>query len=242
MSPSRPGYLGTPLVSGKTLEEQADLLAALIDQLNIRKVGIVSASAGGPVAYTFASKYPERVWALVSISSVSRHEPDKSSKSALQTVFMNSIGQKLVKLTSNMSLQSMVGGTLDETSYFTREQRAERTSYIMNTPTKRAFFEAMLNTTFPYDERTAGTDNDAAEARAMQPLAFERIKAPSFIIHGTQDADVPFYHGVYASEHIPGAQHYWMEHDDHLGFWLSPEAEKAQDAARTFLRKYSPVE
>lgn len=242
LSPSRPGYLNTPLASGKTAEEQADLLAALLDKLNIEKVGIMVASAGGPVAYTFAERYPERVWGLVSIDSVSRHDPDTSSSSAIQTAFMNSIGQKLVKLTANISLQSMVSGTLDETSYFTSEQKARRIAYIMNTPNTRALFEAMLNTTFPYDERTVGTDNDAAQARAIQSLPFEKIKVSSLIIHGTQDADVPFYDGVYAYEHIPGAQHYWMEHDDHLGFWLSPEAGKAQDVARMFLQQHSPKE
>ena len=33
IAPSRPGYLGTPLSSGVHLEEQADLLAALLDAL-----------------------------------------------------------------------------------------------------------------------------------------------------------------------------------------------------------------
>jgi pimeloyl-ACP methyl ester carboxylesterase len=242
LSPSRPGYLDTPLASGKTPEEQADLLAALLDKLKVDKVGIVSASAGGPVAYTFAARYPERVWGLVSIDDVSRHQPDKSSGSAMQTALMNSFGQKLVKLTADISLQSMVAGTLDETSYFTSGQKAQRIAYIMNTPNTRAFFEAMLNTTFPYGERAAGTDNDAAQARVMQSLPFEKIRAPSLIIHGTQDADVPFYDGVYAYEHIAGAQRYWMEHNDHLGFWLSPESGEAQDVARAFLRQHSPIE
>src|SRR5215470_10248276 len=35
LSPSRPGYLGTPLESGKTFEQQADLLAALLDHLRL---------------------------------------------------------------------------------------------------------------------------------------------------------------------------------------------------------------
>jgi pimeloyl-ACP methyl ester carboxylesterase len=242
LSPSRPGYLDTPLASGKTPEEQADLLAALLDKLKIDKVGIVAASAGGPVAYTFAARYSERVWGLVSIDDVSRYDPKNSTGSAIQTVFMSSIGQKLVILTANISLKSMLAGTLDETSYFTKGQKAQRIAYIMNTPNTRAFFEAMLNTTFPYGERMAGTDNDDLQARAKQQLPFERIKAPSLIIHGTLDADVPFYDGVYAYEHIPGAQSYWMENNDHLGFWLSPEAGKAQDVARTFLKQHSPIE
>jgi pimeloyl-ACP methyl ester carboxylesterase len=239
LSPSRPGYLGTPLASGKTLEAQADLFAALLDTLHIEKVGVLSTSAGGPVAYTFAARYPERVWGLVSIDGVSRHDPEKSSSSVMQTAFMNSIGQKLVMLTADISLQSMVSGTLDETSHFTSEQKAQRIAYIMNTPKVRTFFKAMLATTFPYSERTAGTDNDAAQARTMQPLPFARVKAPSFILHGTLDGDVPFDDSVYASEHIPNAQHYWMMNGDHLGFWLGPDATKAQDVARTFLQQHA---
>ncbi|MEQ4720677.1 hypothetical protein [Nonomuraea sp. B19D2] len=54
LSPSRPGYLGTPLESGRTNEEQADLLAALLDELGVDRVGVLAISAGSPVGYTFA--------------------------------------------------------------------------------------------------------------------------------------------------------------------------------------------
>jgi pimeloyl-ACP methyl ester carboxylesterase len=239
LSPSRPGYLGTPLTSGRTLQEQADLLAALLDKLEIDKVGIVAASAGAPVAYTFAARYPEKVWGLVSIGGVSIPKQEKASGPSIRTTFMNTIGQKLVKLTTNISLRSIVEGTLSETSSFTGEQKAKRSAYIMNTSHVRTFFEAMLSTTFPYGQRTPGTDNDAAQAHAMGTLPFGHVKAPSLIIHGTQDADVPYSEGVYAYEHIPGARHHWMEHDDHLGFWLSPEAGAAQGIARSFLLRHA---
>ena len=45
---SRPGYLRTPIESGRSLEEQADLMAALLDTLNIDKAGIFGVSGGGP--------------------------------------------------------------------------------------------------------------------------------------------------------------------------------------------------
>ncbi|MCE7984402.1 MAG: alpha/beta hydrolase [Caldilinea sp. CFX5] len=242
LSPSRPGYLGTPLTSGRTLAEQADLLAALLDQLQIDRVGVVAASAGSPVAYAFAARYPQRVWALVSISGVSRPAPQTSlrSSSVMQTVFMNSIGQKLVKLVAAVAPQAVVAGTLDETSYFTDEQKAERVAYIMTTADKRAFFQAMFTTTFPYSERTPGTDNDAAQTQTLPLLAFAKITAPTLIIHGAEDADVPFADGVYAYEQIPGAQRYWMAHEDHLGFWLSPAAEQAQAVAKSFLQRHAP--
>lgn len=241
LSPSRPGYLGTPLESGRTYDEQADLIAALLDYLKVEKVGLLSYSAGSPVAYTFVARYPDRVWGLVSVDGVSRYEARDSPGSAMQAAFMNSVGNRLVRLFADVAPRTFLEGTLDETSYVTAERKEQRTAYIIDTPEKRAFFEALLNTTFPYNQRAAGNDNDTAQTPATQELAFEKIKTPTLIVHGTHDADVPFYHGVYAYEHIPGAQRYWMEQEDHLGFWLSPDAGKAQNIVLDFLLRHAPV-
>ena len=73
-------------------------------------------------------------------------------------------------------------------------------------------------------------------------MPLEQITAPTLLIHGTQDGDVPFDHGEFAAERIPGAQRHWMERDDHLGFWLSPAASQVQAVARAFLRQHAPVE
>ncbi|WP_203942359.1 alpha/beta fold hydrolase [Planotetraspora thailandica] len=241
LSPSRPGYLGTPLESGRTNEEQADLLAALLDELGIDRVGVLAVSAGSPVGYTFAARHPDRIWGLVSIGGLSKPQPGGGPGSPLRRTFLNTVGQKLTLLTAKLSFETVVAGTLDETSTFTEEQRAERISYIMNTPDVQALFKAMFDTTFPYQKRWAGTDNDAAQAR-RGGLPLEQITTPTLVIHGTQDGDVPFDHGESAAQRIPGAERYWMEHGDHLGFWLSPEASQAQAAARQFFLRHAPTE
>ncbi|MEO3873770.1 alpha/beta hydrolase [Nonomuraea sp. B12E4] len=239
LSPSRPGYLGTPLESGRTNEEQADLLAALLDELGIDRVGVLAVSAGSPVGYTFAARHPDRVWGLVSIGGLSKQKPPGKPSSSLRRTFLNTVGQKLALLTAGLSFESVVSSTLDETSVFTGEQRSERRSYIMNTPRVRALFEAMFETTFPYERRWPGTDNDAEQARRGD-LPLGRITAPTLVFHGELDGDVSFDHGEYAAERIPGAEHYWMDDEDHLGFWLSPKAEQPQAVARAFLRRHAP--
>ncbi|MCK5119979.1 MAG: alpha/beta hydrolase, partial [Candidatus Latescibacteria bacterium] len=45
---TRPGYLGTPMRSGQTPEQQGDLIAALLDKLSIAKAGVMAVSGGGP--------------------------------------------------------------------------------------------------------------------------------------------------------------------------------------------------
>jgi pimeloyl-ACP methyl ester carboxylesterase len=61
---SRPGYLRTPLSSGATFEQQADLFAALLDELEVKRVVILAASGGGYPAVQFALRHPDRCIAL----------------------------------------------------------------------------------------------------------------------------------------------------------------------------------
>jgi len=238
LSPSRPGYLGTPLESGRTHEEQADLLATLLDELGIDRVGVLAVSAGSPVGYTFAARHPDRVWGLVSIGGLSKPPPAKAG-SPVRRAFMNTVGEKLTLLTAELSFETIVASTLDETSTFTERQRTERAAHIMNTPDTRVLFEAMFTTMFPYRKRWPGSDNDSAQARRGS-LPLERIAAPTLLIHARQDGDVPFEHGEFAAGRIPQAGRHWIENDDHLGFWLSPTASQAQAVARTFLRQHAP--
>jgi len=72
ISVSRPGYLGTPLESGVSFENQADLLASLMDTLDFDTLLVLGASAGGPVAYLLAQRHSKRVQTLVVIDGVTQ--------------------------------------------------------------------------------------------------------------------------------------------------------------------------
>ena len=65
VSPSRPGYLRTPISVGQTNAQQADAMVGLLDALGVSKVAVLGFSAGGPVAFEFALRHPDRTWALV---------------------------------------------------------------------------------------------------------------------------------------------------------------------------------
>ncbi|MEM7019216.1 MAG: alpha/beta hydrolase, partial [Pseudomonadota bacterium] len=72
ITPSRPGYLRTPLDVGQTPAEQAKAYVTLLDKLQIGSVVVVGASGGGPSAISFAAMYPERTIALIAIEAVSK--------------------------------------------------------------------------------------------------------------------------------------------------------------------------
>lgn len=238
LSSSRPGYLGTPLASGEGFEEQADLLAALLDTLKIDKVVVTSLSAGGPVAYIFAAKYPERVIALLAISSVSGDYVMPETVNAVgEAVFMSTLGQKALRFFMNKFSRAFLSTALAGIGYIPKDKRKAYVDHVLHAPGKFAFMQGIMDTMYPYSTRKAGNENDMKQFRIMKPLPFDRIPCPTLVIHGTLDADVKFYDSIRAYERIRGAEHYWIEGGDHLAFWLSPEASKAQAYALDFLKR-----
>jgi pimeloyl-ACP methyl ester carboxylesterase len=241
LSPSRPGYLGTPLDSGTTVEDQAGLLAALLDTLGIAQAALVSYSAGGPVAYALAARHPERVTALVAISSLSGPHPhpgDGSGSRVRDAIFLSAPGQKLVQLAMERLPRAFLSATLAQTGHLTKAERKAYVDHVLNSPDALAFFKGITAMMNPYAERALGVRNDFEQGRSMAPLPFAEITCPTLIVHGTRDAMAEFHDGVRAHEHIKGAERYWIEGGDHMAFWLAPEAPKAQASVRGFLNQH----
>jgi pimeloyl-ACP methyl ester carboxylesterase len=241
LSPSRPGYLGTPLDSGTTVEDQAGLLAALLDTLGIEQVALVAHSAGGPVAYTLAARHPERVVALVSISGLSRPRalPETGSGSRIRdAIFLSTPGQKLVQFAMKRLPRTFLNGTLAQTGYLAKPERKAYVDHVLASPQALAYIKGITAMMDPYSERAQGVRNDFQQGAAMSPLPLADITCPTLIVHGTRDALAEFYDGVRAHEHIKDAERYWIEGGDHLAFWLSPDAPTAQASARAFLNQH----
>lgn len=67
-------------------------------------------------------------------------------------------------------------------------------------------------------------------------LPVERIRCPAFIIHGTHDADVLFYHGVCAGENISNAEKMWVPEGSHFCVWISPQVHFIHERIIAFLK------
>ena len=239
LSVSRPGYLGTPLESGPGLEDQADLFAALLDALAIDKAAMVSASAGGPPGYMFAIRHPDRIRAMVVIDGVSGYyDLPETAGAVAQAIFTTDLGQKLLAKLGEMRPDLFLKQVFQAEAYLTKKQTAEHLEYAMGSESAKAFIKAFMNTMNPYKLRKAGTENDMELYRKLDHLPVEKVRCPSLIIHGTHDADVKFYDGVYAYEHIEGAERFWIEEGSHLGFWLCKNGPAARAAAAEFLERH----
>jgi len=238
--PSRPGYLRTPISTGRTYSEQARAMAALLDELGIDRVGVIGASAGGPPSYTFARLFPERTAALVEVDSIcmTYDVPEQAGK-IQQALYLTDTGMALTMWMARHMSGSAIKGVISTEGHLTKEEVKERVSHVMEDERKVQWLTGFFNSMYPYSARKDGVDNDVEQGRAMGKLPLNEIKVPTLIIHGDSDADAEFYHGQYAAESIPGAEHIWVKGGTHFCFWASDEAYDVQNETIEFLRKHS---
>jgi pimeloyl-ACP methyl ester carboxylesterase len=198
---SRPGYLRTPLDSGRSPEEQADAFAALLDALGIHQVAVVSLSGGGPAAIQFCLRHPGRCQALVAIAAVSlpKNPPQNivSWLLASRLLTSNPAGWLIgiaVKLRPALLAQVLVPDA---------RSRAE----VLADPRKLSALItiAQAGLQFPA-QRRAGSRNDVEQFASLPVFPVEGMRVPTLVIHGTDDKLVPFTHGLFMARTVPGAQ------------------------------------
>jgi len=198
ISPSRPGYLRTPLSSGATPEAQANLYAALLDTLGIEKASVIGFSGGGPSALQFAMRHPDRCRSLIMMSGIVQRNDTHERMQALP--FWKRVGPKLTEalLVSDRFLYFAV-------------------PVARRIPSGDAV-AGMLCSGTHYALRRTGFENDKAQFAAIEPYPLAQITAPTLIVHGKQDIDVPFADAQLLASKILNAQ--LMELDgDHSAFY-----------------------
>ncbi len=193
---SRPGYLRTPLVSGKTPEEQADLYAIVLDMVNIPEVVLIANSGGGPSALQFALRHPERCRGLIMIAGLSQKYSEEETYRALP---WNKRQAKQI---------------IDKLLLF------DPALYLLMTFSKRApegaqAQELLASLTMSH-LRTFGYDNDSEQFADLPTYPVRDIIAPTLLVHGTDDIDVPFTQSEQLARRMPHAQLVAVEYADHL--------------------------
>lgn len=238
IAPSRPGYLGTPLSSGKSPAEQADLYAALLDTLGIGKVAVVCGSAGGASGYEFAIRYPERISALVAADAVvTKYLMPANAGPVAQALFLSGPGEKLVNYFTKHYPKQSLHEFLRQESLLRPGQIDSQVGEALKDPLQVRLLLRFSRSMSEYPKRRAGVDNDLDGLGRLDDLPVGKIRCPALIIHGTHDSDVLFYHGVYAWENIPGAEKMWVGEGSHLCAWISPQVHDIHARIISFLKQ-----
>jgi len=224
ITPSRPGYLGTPLTPDLVgPDQQSDLIVALLDALGIERFSLLCWSGGGPASYRLAVKHPDRVVALGAIAGVSH---DFTFETGLEASLMaGRFGAWMIKEMARHSPKALIKSTVGEEGDLDKAQLRALTEQIWADDTKRAFVLDLANTVAG---RTTGLDNDHEIFPQITDLGLSRITSPTLLVHGTADTDVPPEHSEHARAAIPGAQLVRVADGTHIAVWTDPTSDDLQ--------------
>jgi pimeloyl-ACP methyl ester carboxylesterase len=218
IAPSRFGYLRSPFPADASSAAQADAFAALLDELGIERLPVLGGSAGALSALQFALRYPGRCSALVPIVPAS-YVPTRRATPApapWATLAIDALLSSDFVFWSGLKLapDTMLFALLATDPAVVAQASADEQARV-----RRILWQIL-----PISERAAGLRNDARLASQPEPMAFDRIQAPTLAVSVQDDRFGTFAAAQHIAATVPGARllsyptggHVWAGHDAEL--------------------------
>lgn len=244
ISPSRPGYLRTPLETGITPENQADAAAQLLDSLGIEQTSVLGFGWGGPAALEFARRFPQRTNALVFVgAAVGRLNPPVAPAvpfpQAVGEALTGDVGSWLYARLSENDPAAALRAAFSISSVGGAEACKSWAGLVLDNPDQLALFHALALSLSPISPRELGLRNDLLQVRAFPEIPFESITTPVLLVHGGLDKAIPVAPVEAAKSKFPNSELLLFPDDGHLLF-LGRGASIAEDRITAFLKKHTP--
>lgn len=204
--PSRPGYGRTPLSSGRSIEEQADLVAAMLDAAGAQRASVIGISGGGPASFAFARRHPARTESLVLLCAVAAHLLDVPTAMRLLVQVPG-----VARLGTALQKRRQLADLADEERLarrLTRDLTPEERALLAEDPSIRENLERFLRShaDAPLPHRGMVNDVRAFTAARREGVPPGPVSAPTLIVHGDADTVVPLDHAKAYERAIPGSR------------------------------------
>lgn len=235
---SRPGYLGTALGTGAgTLDDEADLYAAVLDDLGIDRVGVLAWSGGGPAAYRFAVRHPDRVRSLVVVAGLSGPWAPPEASLAERLVTGTALGAGIARVAARLLPRAVLRLAVGGVSSLRGAPLLDHVADVLHDPVRRAFVLDLARTGNASGPRRDGWDADVRKLGAVDDLGLAAVTAPTLLVHGDADTDVLPAHSARAAGEVPGAELVVLPGGTHFALWDHAESRAAQARVREHLRR-----
>lgn len=223
LTPSRPGYDATPARVGRTAQEAADAVAALLDTLGIARAAVIGISAAGPTALAFALRHPDRIDRLI-LESALTGAWDEAAKRRGRRMF--GAARRLTWGATKLALRLAPGWTVRT---MMRELTTLDAAEVLArmSPADVDFVRRMIATSRPSEGFLLDLEHRVDDLSA--------IRCPVLVMYSTTDKPVPPANAERVGREFAGAELVPVAADSHL-IWIGRGAEAVREKRLAFLR------
>jgi pimeloyl-ACP methyl ester carboxylesterase len=214
----RAGYCGSTPRPERTVGDVADDVSAIADALGLERFGMWGLSGGGPHVLACAALLSDRVVGVVSMASPAPYDADGldwlagMGKDNLEEFGASVAGRTALEAYLRPQAEAMLGAD-DRAADSLASLLAPVDAAVMASDLGRHIMESMRA---GLAERLDGwVDDDLA---FVAPWGFDlgEIGVPVLLWHGEPDRFVPFAHGRWLAERIPGVDARFFRDEGHL--------------------------
>ena len=216
---SRPGYAGSTPRPGRSVADIADDTAAVLDAVGAESFVTIGWSGGGPHALACAALLPERCRAAVTLAGVAPYGAE--GLDWLAGMSEENVEEFSAALDGDEPLTRFLDAQATVLANVAASEVADSLGGLVCAVDKAALtgeFGEYLAAVFRRAMSTgvAGwRDDDLAFTRDWG-FELASITRPVAVWQGAQDRMVPFAHGEWLAEHVPGAVAHLYPNEGHL--------------------------
>ncbi len=218
---SRPGYSTSSRRIGRRVADIAGDAEAVLDHLGLESVVAVGWSGGGPHVLACAALAPQRFRAVASLAGVAPYVESRGTLDWLAGMGQDNLEEFGAALLGEHDLRAFLLPSLETYRSISADEIVDAIASLLP-DVDRAFctdaFGAGLATSFR-EAMSVGMDGWVDDDLAFTaPWGFDlaSIPVPVSVWQGSTDLMVPFPHGQWLLDAVPGAMSHLLEGEGHL--------------------------